>query len=89
MSRKEQKRAEKRKNLENKKNGICHICGEHGKMSYEHWPPQSCDNKEVMRLITSKNKLGHRLVRGFGRYTLCEVCNGYTGKYSEGLKDFV
>jgi hypothetical protein len=31
--------------------GTCHICGDHGKLSFEHVPPKEAFNKRVVRRI--------------------------------------
>lgn len=71
--------------------GHCHICGEHGKLSFEHVPPESAfnngkvvtpDSRKVLELanLDDLGKLsGRQSQRGQGGYTLCGRCNNQTG----------
>ena|SRR4030067_1321563 len=73
--------------------GHCHICGTHGKLSFEHVPPESAfndhkittpDTKRVFELtnLDDLNSLpGKQSQRGQGDYTLCEPCNNLTGHW--------
>ena len=61
--------------------GICHICCNYKKLSYEHIPPRKAFND-----IRVKYK-GKTLQRGLGGYTLCEDCNNKMGAYY--LNEFV
>lgn len=81
--------------MKTKQIGTCRICGTHGKLSFEHVPPEKAWN-ETRALIFSgydlllrkggKNPKGRIEQRGFGRYTLCEGCNSNTGSwYAEEL----
>lgn len=69
--------------------GICHLCGDYGKLSYEHVPPRSAYNKSKV-LVAGGDKIfqgsfnldevkGIQLQRGLGGYTLCPKCNNNTG----------
>lgn len=83
-----------KKTSNTKESGICNICSFEGKMSFEHWPPRSCYNDTKMTIqsyedIVSGEGSGTESVKGFGRYTLCETCNNYTGKYVEEFKKFI
>lgn len=76
-------------------NGICHICGKYGKLSYEHIPPQAAFNNSKRKLSTLdallKDETENRtpwdinglrykqFQNGIGFYTLCESCNNVTG----------
>ena len=75
-----------------KKSGICRICGEDGKMSYEHVPPKSAFNNspavmipvlELHNVSPSEygNQHGEIRQKGTGEYTLCERCNNRTGEW--------
>ena len=69
--------------------GICRLCGNHTKLSFEHVPPQSAFNdrpvvqSSIEKLIKKDLDLdkisGKTLQRGAGGYTLCEKCNSLTG----------
>lgn len=73
--------------------GHCHLCGTHGKLSFEHVPPESAfnnrrvvtpDAKRVFELtnLDDLNSLsGRQSQRGQGGYTLCERCNSLTGHW--------
>lgn len=70
--------------------GICHLCGEDTKLSFEHIPPHSAFNdqpvfiktfEEVVRDEPPFNKGGRKQQRGFGSYTLCVKCNNDTGAW--------
>jgi hypothetical protein len=70
--------------------GICHICGQRKKLSFEHVPPRSAFNKSPIlrtsfeKIIGSENldELDGKLQRrGSGAYTLCEKCNNDTGTW--------
>lgn len=73
--------------------GHCHICGEHGKLSFEHVPPESAFNNrkvvtpdarkvfELGNLDDLKNLSGKQSQRGQGGYTLCGRCNNQTGHW--------
>jgi hypothetical protein len=72
--------------------GNCHICGNHGKLSFEHVPPKSAFNDHPVFVADIKELIGnlngdlrnikgkvHQL--GAGGYTLCERCNNNTGAW--------
>lgn len=77
--------------------GICHICGKHGKLSYEHVPPAAAFNSTSTKVYKALDLIrddalpwdiegieGKILQRGSGGYTLCESCNSFTGaKYAK------
>ncbi len=71
--------------------GICHLCGENTKLSFEHVPPKAAFNSRPVvqgnleKLIKKESDLdtfnGKTLQRGAGGYTLCEKCNSLTGAW--------
>jgi hypothetical protein len=73
------------------KEGICCICGTHGKLSFEHIPPKRAFNDhgvfeaDVIKMLAGawvpgeKPKDGKVKQLGAGRYTLCVRCNNDTG----------
>jgi hypothetical protein len=84
-----------------KKTGLCCICGEQGKLSFEHVPPRSAFNNHPVFVANIKELIGkwdgelksvkwkvHQL--GSGDYTLCERCNNNTGAwYGNSFADWV
>lgn len=76
-----------------KKNGKCHICGQVGRLSYEHVPPASAFNNDKAKVFKATEIIGRNdklpwdmdgikateQQRGRGGYTLCEACNNFTG----------
>lgn len=50
------------------------------KLSFEHFPPESCFNDGKVKIA---NKISQR---GIGDYTLCDSCNNNTGKWY--VKDY-
>src|SRR5437899_2089757 len=69
--------------------GHCYLCGVHGRLSFEHVPPESAFNHlSVLRAKVDEYWEGRtnpipedRLKHGFGDYTLCERCNNNTGSW--------
>lgn len=70
--------------------GNCHICGDFGRLSFEHVPPRAAFNNRpiVQQAIDDilrkgdRKKASHRIMqRGAGAYTLCEKCNNSTGHW--------
>lgn len=72
--------------------GICHICGEYKKLSYEHVPPETAFNNcrvkgwHPLNLINVSpqdydTQKYEQFQKGAGAYTLCERCNNTTGKW--------
>jgi hypothetical protein len=70
--------------------GNCYICGDYGKLSEEHVPPQSAFNDrkvvlERMRIVqgqvAAENQKDHRHQNGLALFTLCEPCNNETGSW--------
>lgn len=82
-----------------KKYGICALCGNEGKLSFEHVPPQTAYNDSAIFIqnhihLTKQSSPLYgkkmRSNRGSGGYTLCEVCNKTTGSwYVPAFSDFV
>jgi hypothetical protein len=74
--------------------GTCAVCGQVGKLSFEHVPPQSAFNNKPIYMYNELNfderakEMGRRKKsnKGFGSYTLCEPCNNNTGNWY--AKDF-
>src|SRR5690606_23954765 len=71
-------------------NGVCHICGEEGPLSFEHVPPKAAFNDQPVigeRLIRILNQgpgvkfHGPISQKGHGRFTLCDRCNNVTGSW--------
>jgi len=73
------------------KEGYCHVCGTHGRLSFDHVPPRSAFNDrpvvvaKALEVIGPGSDLdrvqGRVQQRGAGGYTLCERCNSLTGKW--------
>lgn len=73
--------------------GPCCICGVHGKLSFEHIPPEAAFNDRrvfeanIKYLLDGKWSPGERIEegrykqRGAGRYSLCGKCNSDTGSW--------
>ncbi|MHA7058491.1 hypothetical protein ACWGOQ_0014810 [Aquimarina sp. M1] len=79
--------------------GICRICGEHKKLTFEHIPPESAYNRKPVyfqkseHLHDTKSYLYGKRMRsnqGAGGYYLCKQCNNNTGSwYGASYKQFV
>lgn len=73
--------------------GLCCICGLHGKLSFEHVPPRAAFNDQrifeanIDTMLKGKWSVGERPTegryaqRGSGRYSLCNKCNNDTGSW--------
>jgi hypothetical protein len=70
--------------------GVCHICGEYGPLSFEHIPPAAAFNnrrvvavkfEDAIRIGPDELVKGPVQQRGMGAYTLCERCNNNTGRW--------
>ncbi|QSR86144.1 hypothetical protein EM20IM_06435 [Candidatus Methylacidiphilum infernorum] len=69
--------------------GRCRICGNEGKLSFEHVPPKKAFNRYPILEIKLEEwfwpqfgKIGKDEKKaGFGVYTLCEKCNNKTGSW--------
>jgi hypothetical protein len=78
--------------------GECGLCGEFKPLSFEHVPPRSAFNDKPVFVQSFEhlyNKESHvygkrmRSNRGFGGYTLCELCNNNTGSwYANDFAEF-
>lgn len=77
--------------MNKKRHGTCHLCGEEGKLSFEHVPPQSAFNDRPVLLSKFEDVYenletpsGTKQQKGMGDYTLCERCNNNTGSWYGG-----
>ena len=64
--------------------GICRICGEYAKLSFEHIPPRKAFNDNRVTFETIQDSLSNRSKtsqKGMGDYSLCESCNNNTGSW--------
>ncbi len=65
--------------------GFCRLCGNYGKLSFEHIPPRKAFNNHEQLLRTMEDHLSKRshsrFRRGLGIYSLCERCNNHTGSW--------
>jgi len=75
--------------------GICHICGEYKKLTYEHIPPEAAFNNQRRKMSTVEELMNDKtdnrapwdieglrykqFQQGTGFFTLCDKCNNYTG----------
>ncbi len=73
--------------------GICHLCGSCGPLSYEHVPPSSAFSTNPIVETPILEGLGEDLdapprgrinQRGAGAFTFCEKCNNTTGSWYAG-----
>lgn len=83
-----------------KQDGICKLCKEHKKLTFEHFPPRSAFNKNTRYSWISteeyltRNPLDRKhkgIVRqgGVGRYCLCRECNTFLGiNYVRSYQDW-
>lgn len=76
-----------------KKEGICSICGQFKKLTFEHFPPKSSGNNSSLKVhyllegdyetllsrsdISKNNYVQYQ--RGVGKHCLCQECNSYLG----------
>lgn len=75
--------------------GVCHVCGETGPLSFEHIPPQALGNTNLSKVYSAveiaeqtgsldfggREGLRYRQEqRGSGFNTLCSSCNSYLGR---------
>lgn len=76
--------------------GNCSVCGEYGKLTYEHIPPQSAFNNSRIKVKTHENLFENKsflynkhktLNRGFGKFCLCSSCNNFFG--NAYCKDYI
>lgn len=71
--------------------GICSVCGEQKKLTFEHYPPQAAFNKTTVLIKDSRHltPLENKYLygksmksrKGFGGYRLCKSCNNNTGDW--------
>lgn len=70
--------------------GTCHICGNYGRLSFEHVPPRAAFNSnrilhtafdKVLASATLDRLSGEYRQKGAGAYTLCIRCNNDTGRW--------
>lgn len=70
--------------------GICHLCGNYGPLSFEHVPPESAFNDQPVVESAIEEAFGREVddrprgkinQRGAGAYILCEPCNNVTGSW--------
>lgn len=70
--------------------GYCRICGDYGKLSFEHVPPRSAFNRfpvvaakldKIIGLGPDDTVEGRISQKGRGDYTLCPKCNNNTGRW--------
>ncbi len=76
--------------------GVCHICGCVGPLTFEHLPPRTAFNNQgvfeadVEAFLnlkfdgTDEPIAGRKAQRGAGKYSLCEKCNNATGSWYGG-----
>lgn len=76
--------------------GICRLCGNYDKLTFEHIPPKKAfNNKQILlrtfeKLIAEKSKYREPFYKGLGRYSLCERCNNLTGTwYGSAFVNFI
>jgi hypothetical protein len=65
--------------------GLCRLCGEYKKLSFEHIPPKRAFNNKSLLLTTiehlDKQWSPSQPRQGLGKHTLCESCNKKTGSW--------
>lgn len=65
--------------------GFCRLCGNYGKLSFEHIPPKKAFNDHQQLLRTMEDHLSKRAYsrfrKGLGKHSLCEKCNNDTGAW--------
>jgi len=65
--------------------GFCRLCGNYGKLSFEHIPPKKAFNDHQQLLRTMEDHLStrpySRFRKGLGTYSLCGRCNNLTGAW--------
>src|SRR5271169_3325723 len=74
-----------------KPEGVCHICGRYGALSFEHVPPRAAFNNYPVKVGRFEDAInlgpddeptaGHIQQQGMGSYTLCAKCNNNTGSW--------
>jgi hypothetical protein len=74
-----------------KRLGVCHICGIHGPLSFEHIPPKAAFNNQPIVRVAMDEAMGLMpgnpipkgkiQQQGLGDYTLCDRCNSQIGHW--------
>lgn len=75
--------------------GLCHLCGQTKRLTYEHFPPRRAFNDRPIYLRMIRNALlqgagNHTPFRkGLGRCIFCEGCNGWLDRrYGSAFADW-
>ncbi len=89
-------------NTKNNNIGVCKLCGEKGKLTFEHIPPRAAYNKITKYYLISSEEYyssedllnlkpkGKVIQGGVGSYCLCKSCNSFLGQnYVRPYSDFV
>jgi hypothetical protein len=79
--------------------GVCKLCGQTDKLTYEHVPPKNAHNKTRFYIFPTDSSITDPFLEkpkgkpeqgGIGYYSLCEPCNNKTGGwYGNAYIDFV
>jgi hypothetical protein len=72
--------------MASRREGICHLCGQHKELTFEHIPPRRAFNEHQRLFRTAQDHLsgwehGTKYLRGVGNYSLCKRCNNITGAW--------
>ena len=71
-------------------NGVCHICGKNGQLTFEHIPPKNAFNSECAITYNGEENIKEcngikprykKIQQGMGKYSLCENRNNITGAW--------
>ena len=76
----------------NGKLGVCNICGQHKKLTFEHVPPQSAMNASKVLVASAdhywnrgpgqgQKATGQEKKRGYGKTSICAKCNSDAGRW--------
>lgn len=74
--------------MKKQKEGNCSVCGEYGRLTYEHIPPKGAFNNSQIKIKTHENifekesylfQKSSTLNKGYGKYCLCSNCNNFFG----------
>jgi hypothetical protein len=66
---------------QNRKRGVCGLCGFRGRLSKTHVPPRCADNRGSVRrfqVVSDSNRMmgsSARMIGGIHFYGLCQSCN--------------
>ncbi|OTN88478.1 hypothetical protein A5819_000959 [Enterococcus sp. 7E2_DIV0204] len=81
-----------------KKEGLCALCQQHSKLTFEHIPPKATGNRfpikfhSLEEIIKGRDDEKIRYTssqKGLGEHSLCEKCNNSTGSwYGEDYSNF-